>query len=397
MAITLTSSSGDVKRVEEALALGSSAKDSKSSSSPTPEGGVEGKQSANEDTLASPPSTTPESGDGSGPSGKDDETGEQPESQATGDTQEAKEGSESSEGKESESDGEQEKIDVAAHTRAKPKSGIEKRIDRLTAEKRSLEAELQRQHGESLRMSARLADLEKASKVQDKQDKSDGKDVQPLRSRPSFDSGKYDSYEAFLEDSSKWIEEAHQHARTSAQREMAVELDKRVTEAMGKLEQKQTEQVQRVQAEKLRADFNTRADEGRKLYSDYDDVVTNNDTIQLSDTQRRLFITHAKGHHLGYWFGSNPDETARIAALPEQEQLLELGTVIASLGKATGNGAVSKSTATSATSSTIRPSKAAKPPKPVGAKTTGAVKTYDHYEKASYRDYVQARRAGNLK
>jgi predicted nuclease with TOPRIM domain len=394
MAITLTSSSGDVKRVEEALALGSSAKDSKSSSSPTPEGGVEGKKSDNDQDLVTSTSA-PESGDGSGPSGKDDETGEQPESQATGDTQEAKEGSESSEGKESESDGEQEKIDVAAHTRAKPKSGIEKRIDRLTAEKRSLEAELQRQHGESLRMSARLADLEKASKVQDTKDKSDGKDVQPLRARPSFDSGKYDSYEAFLEDSSKWIEEAHQHARTSAQREMAIELDKRVNEAIGKLEQRQTEQVRRVQAEKIRADFNSRTDEGRKLYSDYDDVVINNDTIQLSDIQRRLFVTHPKGHLLGYWFGSNPEGTARIAVLPEQEQLLELGMVIASLGKA--NGVTGKTGTAPATSSTIRPSKAAKPPKPVGAKTTGAVKTYDHYEKASYRDYVQARRAGNLK
>lgn len=391
MAITLTSSSGDVKRVEEALALGSSAKDSKSSSSPTPEGGVEGKQSDNEKTLASPATSAPESGDGSGPSEKDDETGDEPESQAAGDTQEGKE--EGSEGKEG--DDEQEKIDVAAHTRTKPKSGIEKRIDRLTAEKRSLEAELQRQHGESLRMSARLADLEKASKVQDKQDKADGKDIQPLRSRPSFDSGKYDSYEAFLEDSSKWIEEAHQHARTSAQREMAVELDKRVNEAIGKLEQRQTEQVRRVQAEKIRADFNSRTDEGRKLYSDYDDVVINNDTIQLSDIQRRLFVTHPKGHLLGYWFGSNPEGTARIAVLPEQEQLLELGMVIASLGKA--NGVTGKTGTAPATSSTIRPSKAAKPPKPVGAKTTGAVKTYDHYEKASYRDYVQARRAGNLK
>lgn len=75
-------------------------------------------------------------------------------------------------------------------------------------------------------------------------------------------------------------------------------------------------------------------DEARKRYQDYDDYVTENDTPVPQPVIDALLAADA-GPDIAYYLGRNPDELARISALPAARAAYEIGRIESKLGNAT--------------------------------------------------------------
>jgi hypothetical protein len=181
------------------------------------------------------------------------EQGEQPEAKAAG-ADDA--------GDDDEADGEQ----------PKKKGGFQRRIDRLTTEKRELEAKL-----------AALTAGKPAEKPAEtaKPDAGDG--------RPQLE--KFESYEDYVEALTEWKLERREAAKAEQARADA-------------------EKQQRAE---LAKSWQARQDAVRAKYDDYDEVV--GQEIPITGVMQQALLESDHGAELAYWLGSNPKEAERIAKL----------------------------------------------------------------------------------
>lgn len=245
------------------------------------------------------------------------EQGEQPEAKAAG----AEAGDDDGEGE-----------------HAKKKGGFQRRIDKLSAEKRELEAKL-----------AALTAGKPTEKGAEptKGDAGDGK--------PQLE--KFESYEEYVEALTDWKLERREAA---------------------KAEQAKAEADKQQQAE-LAKSWQARQDAVRAKYDDYDEVV--GQEIPITGVMQQALLESDHGAELAYWLGSNPKEAERIAKLGPVAAIKALAKIEDSLSGGSEPPAKLKP----------RASSAPEPISPVGAR--GSVATKDP-DKMSFQEFKAWREGG---
>lgn len=121
--------------------------------------------------------------------------------------------------------------------------------------------------------------------------------------------------------------------------------------------------------------FNYRETLARERYTDYD-TVTRNQSVPITKPMAEVIMDLDAGPEIAYHLGKNPQEAARIAALPERHQALELGRLEAKI---------------TAPKSVPKPPPA--PVNPVGGNASGGI---GDLSKMSMAEYVAARAAGKI-
>lgn len=89
-----------------------------------------------------------------------------------------------------------------------------------------------------------------------------------------------------------------------------------------------------VEQQRVASAFNTRLETFAKDHPDFEKVVLKNpilNTNQLSKEASAVMVKSPLSAELMYYFGNNTAEAVRIAKLPAEEQLVELGSVIAAV------------------------------------------------------------------
>lgn len=423
MAITVTSTTDTEDQVRAALGLepetpastpatdASSGKGSESGAGSGPAGG-KGSQEGNE--LEDGPG----SGDGSGAAaGDDDDDDDENTDGAAGASGKGDKGKAAgAAGDQSHAVG---STDNATDKSAKPRGGFQKRINKLTARNTQVETELQRQVRENLELRSQLAESNRKATAAAKTDKTDGTGAAEVQLRARPQQKDHGTYGDFIEDLGKWAEEAVAHAGKITDSKVADQIKGGIELAKKEIQQAQTDADR---ASKVESFSNANKAEAQKIYKDYDAKVTNNQNLLVSPTMVRIMHTHPLGHHFAYWMGNNPDLVADIRDLPEPDQLLEIGKVLAVLetkakpgsgsvaaGSDTGNGAdAGNGNGNGAGSDTgngnnsqgtrARKSSAPKPIRPGSGKSvsTGTISGKQASE-MSYQDYKKARQEGRLK
>ena len=361
--------------------------------------------------AADKPATTAagrsESGDGSGPS----EEGNEPEAQDSAQAIEDQEQEDIDATEDENQDDTEDETpgDDQTAVAAKGKGGFQKRINKLTKEKSLLEVEVINRDRQMLTLQQQLAEIQRqqqASAAQAKKDEGkDGKaadakpaDASTLRARPKV--GDFKTYEDYLDDMGKWSDEAYTHATTVAEAKAA----ERITAEVAKVKEefKAEEATRRQKAELATVETNFRNDcatKGPSEFADWNERMSAAANLHISDVQHSVMLTHPSGYRLAYWYVSNPQESARIAGLPEGQQLLELGQVLATLSskakpaaaKANGNGQA-------AATSTTKASTAPKPVKPAGSgRPAKRAYTEKDIENMPYSQYKQLREQGHIR
>lgn len=230
----------------------------------------------------------------------------------------------------------------------KPKAkGVQKRLDELT---RNWREEQRARERTQAQLDRALSLLEQ--KVTGKAETTD--DAEPQEPDPS----KYTDQAAFNADYKKyWLNlvewKADQKLKTWQQKER---------EAREREEsEKQTRTVQERYLQNV--------EKAREKYADYDSV-TRNPSLPITQPMAQAIMLHENGTDIAYHLGTNPQEAVRIASLPRESQLLELGVIAATL----------KQTPVAKPPVSIAP----KPIKPLGGGTASAVMSPEEESMEAY-------------
>ena len=81
------------------------------------------------------------------------------------------------------------------------------------------------------------------------------------------------------------------------------------------------------QAQTVAQGFDAQVKTAREKHADFDAVVYNED-LQISETMRDCMLHAEGGAALAYHLGQNPEEAARIAGLPQNAQIIEIGALV---------------------------------------------------------------------
>lgn len=178
---------------------------------------------------------------------------------------------------------EPEKVEAKAEER--PKRGFQKRIDKLTHEKRELERQ--------------LAYLNTPKET-------------PLN-EPKRDD--FDDYERYIEARADW------------------KVEQRLAKEADSYRQREAEARQREAASTFEETRDSVIEAGIDAYPDFEEVVLSDD-LMISEVMRDAAFSSDAGKDLLYHLGKNPAKAAKIASLPPVRQILEMGILEASLKSA---------------------------------------------------------------
>lgn len=178
----------------------------------------------------------------------------------------------------------------AEEQRLVPK-GVQKKLDKLTAEKKLAQDELRRLKAQQ--QQARISAYENV-------DVSTG---QPLVAPNVNDYEDWREYEADKESYQRKAYESRQYA----------ESQKRALDEAAKLQDKLDKKVSLA----------------RQKYDDFDSIesLVMSDTFPISPAMADIVINSANGDDLLYWLGKNPGESARLASLSPSMATYELGKI----------------------------------------------------------------------
>ena len=248
---------------------------------------------------------TPEVEDTAAPDSENEESATSEETEVT-ETEETEDTTDDPE-KEGEDDPEKEK--------PKPKNkGFQKRINRLTREKRELES--------------RLTALEQQRAPQP-----------AAKEAPKRDD--FESYEDYLEAKAEHVAES----------KVAERLEKQQQESAAK-------EAQTTQTELLDS-WEDKKDDARERYVDFDDVMEGSDT-PITPHMSQALLESDIGADIAYHLANNDDDVARISRLSPPRQMIEIGKLEAKI-----SGEINKP-------KTKTPSKAPAPTKPTKGKSPSA-------------------------
>lgn len=98
------------------------------------------------------------------------------------------------------------------------------------------------------------------------------------------------------------------------------------------IEQAKKEVRSELQRDRATSTYQERVAKVREAKPDFD-TVTNNPALPVTPTMANVIFESDVGPEVAYHLGTNPDEAARIAALPEYRQAAELGKLEAKLSQ----------------------------------------------------------------
>lgn len=261
------------------------------------------------------------------------------------------------------------------------KSGINERFSELTAKRKEAEEAAAAANARADKLSTTAETLTKnlsdaletikqmgGSKEADAIKASQAADPQPKREQ--FETP--DQYDAALV---KW-------ATREGARAAAAEFEQRQAEARQKEEndrKTRTEEEQRTAQQRLFEEsskaFAERRTKAIEQMPDYE-TVAENPEVQITPHMGALILGDSNGPQIAYHLGKNPQEAARIAALPVAQQLFEMGRIAAEVARPKPNV-----------------SKAPPPVKPISG--TNANATERSLDELSPEEYAAKRTAQN--
>lgn len=223
---------------------------------------------------------------------------------------------------------------------AKPK-GVQKRIDELTRDKHEAlrRAQWLEQQYELLQKQLN------APKVEEKP-----KTPQAPQGRPTID--QFEDVDDYIAAVTDWKleqveKQREQRAREESQKKTQTENQRRISKQVEKARQK---------------------------HADFDEVVIHNPDLAITQDMATALVEMGDvGGDVAYHLGKNPQEAARIAQLPPQRQLIELGRLEASL--------------------TLNAKRVTSAPAPVGSQITGSAGAGGLSDSMSTKDWIAARNA----
>lgn len=184
-----------------------------------------------------------------------------------------------------------EKQETEGEEKPEKKGGFQRRIDKLTREKRELEAKL----GE---LEGKLADKPAVQPKEEPKPTPEGK--------PSIE--KYETYDEYVEALAEWKIDQREKARVA-------EESKRKAEA---------EQQAR------NATWQERVAEFSKQYDDFDEVLESI-KVPITPAVQNTILESENGPALAYWLAQHGDELKRISGLSDLAAAREIGKIEASL------------------------------------------------------------------
>lgn len=195
--------------------------------------------------------------------------------------------------------GDEEDAEKAETEKPKTKGGFQRRIDRLTRERRELEES-------NKRLEERVAKLE-SGKPEEKAN---------TESKPKPKSSDFDDFDEFTEAMTKW---------TIDQRESEREA-KATADAEAKAKADRDDATQRMVDE-----HHAREAKARENYEDYDDVLESAQDVGIPQQLGMAILQHPQSAELAYHLGKNLAELERITKLPPPQALMEIGKIAAKL------------------------------------------------------------------
>ncbi len=239
----------------------------------------------------------------------------------------------------------------------KGKGGFQRRIDRLTRDKRELEE--------------RLAELEAKPAGDKPAGDKPGQDAQPkpeAEGEPKAED--FDTYEEFSKAQTNWLLDQREQARTETE------------------QRTRDEEVQRTVFE----NWTKRLDASREAHEDFDEVTDAD--IPLTPAMQQAMLDSEHGAELAYYLGQHPDVAERIAQLTWVGAVRELGRIEVSFGNP---GKPEPETSNKPESPAPQPKSVSKAPAPVkpirGGTAGGGADVYDENHAADYNAWETTRRA----
>jgi hypothetical protein len=229
----------------------------------------------------------------------------------------------------------------------KRKSGFQRRIDKLTTEKREL--------------AERVAALERLA--------APAAGAEPAKPGAPVPKGDEKLTAETFENYDEFVDAVVDLKIAQKEKAIAAEAAKRATEA---------ERQKAVDA------WAARAAETRKQVPDYDDVMAEADDVIISDAMQQTILEADRGPEVAYWLAQNREEAERIAKLPALAAARAIGRIEAGLPQLKTDGSPGPKRTTSA-------------PRPVtpvtGGKTTAVASIHDEETAADYNAWETARKA----
>lgn len=200
--------------------------------------------------------------------------------------------------------------EAPAEPAKKESRGVQKALDRLTAEREEQRRLAEQEREARIRLEERLKLLEE--RTPEPEPTTDDAPVKPNRA----DYADPDAWEQAI------IDYADKAAAYNA--EKAVKAAREEEKAAADL--RAIEDGQRV----AREAFEARVQKAKEKHADFDQVASNPD-VQVSMPMAHAIIHSEHGPDIQYYLGKNPDEAKRIMALAPPLQLVELGFIVRDL------------------------------------------------------------------
>ena len=244
-------------------------------------------------------------------------------------------------------DAEEEKIEAKAEPvketeearQSKTPEAVQKRIDEITRKRREAERERDSEREKRLELEKKVQELEKQA---------------PATDRPLSEN--YETEQEYLEALTDW------------------KIEQKLTKKQEVETKESREQAELARAREIYVEVDKKSAEGRKKYTDYDELVLN-DKLKITDAMLETVLELGAPSEVLYYLGKHPDESAEIAGM--------------SLIKATV--ALSKIDHKLTTPTPRRTSSTPEPISPV--RSTGAVEV--NPEKMSMKEFRAWRAQGN--
>ena len=232
-----------------------------------------------------------------------------------------------------------------------PKSGIQKRIDKLTAEKYRL-------MDESAKLRARLEALEGQPE--------ETKETPAAETTGRPEEKNFETYEQYLEALAVW---------SSGQK-------------FAELKAKEAEDQQKLEVKKVFDAYAAKTEEARKAHDDFDEVVGRDD-IKIPQVVQLAIIQLDNGPEVAYHLGQHPELCEKLIGMRDLAAVMEVGRISTSLAaepSASAEKTVPQKTGVAST--------APKPIKPVGGAGATSTKLPLDDEGVTYRQFQRRREAG---
>lgn len=188
-----------------------------------------------------------------------------------------------------------ETTDSDEHTEAQTpkKKGFQKRIDKLTKEKRELEARL--------------------SALEQKFQQGNQQSTQPAaKSNAKPVSENFNSYDEFLEALADW----------------------KVDERERQREAQRAQQEQQAKAQEQQKSFGQRVEAAREKHEDFDEVAGRDDVI-IPPAAAQAIVEATDGAEIMYHLGKHPEIAEKLQGLSPYQQVLEIGRISQSFAQPT--------------------------------------------------------------